>query len=63
MRPITLQQIAELPEKKQRQFKACCNEYLGQQYAAQQRRKKIMSERTKIELGIESEVKDEHSTD
>lgn len=62
MKPITLQQIAELPEKEQRQFKACCNEYLGRQYAAQQRRKKIMSERTKTELGVESEVRNELPT-
>lgn len=56
MKPITLQQITELPEKERRRFLVWCNEFCGQQYAAQQRRKKIMTERTKMELGVETET-------
>ncbi len=58
MKPITLQQISELSDKEQRQLKACVNEYLGRQYAAQQRRKTIMKARMESE---ESEVQDEDS--
>jgi len=53
--PITLKQIAELPDNEQRQLRAATNHFLAEQYAAQQRRKKIMEEQTKLELGIESE--------
>lgn len=56
MKPITLQEIAELPDREQRQFRAATNHFLGVQYAAQQRRKKIMTERSKLE----SEAKDDN---
>lgn len=48
---ITLKQISELSLQEQRQLKACINEFLGRQYAAQQRRKRIAVEKAKIELG------------
>ena len=51
MNPITLQQISELPDSEQRQLGACCNEFLGRLYAAHKRRKRIITERTKLELG------------
>lgn len=60
MNPITLQQMSELSDKEQRQLKACTNEFLGRQYAAQQRRKRIAKARRKLE---ESEDDYEHSTD
>jgi len=50
MKPITLQQISELSDKEKRQLHAWTNEYLGQQYAAQQRAKKIMTARMKLEF-------------
>ena len=52
MRRITLETIAELPEREQRQLKACMNHHLGKLYAASKRRKKIITERTKIELEV-----------
>lgn len=53
MLEITLQQISELPEIEQRRLKAVTNEYLGRQYAEQQRNKQIMESRTKMELEVE----------
>lgn len=59
MKPITLQQISELSDKEQRQMKACTNENLGRQYAAQQRRKRIAKARIEMELETESEPETE----
>jgi len=56
MKPITLQQISELSDKEKRQLHACTNEFLGQQYAAMQRRKRIMKAKMEIEFE-ESETK------
>lgn len=50
MNRITLEQISELSDKEMRQHQAIFNEYLGQQYAAQQRRKRIMKARMEIEF-------------
>lgn len=59
---ITLEQISKLSDKEQRQLKAVINHNLGIEYAAQQRRKKIMKARMELEF-VESEVQDEHSPD
>jgi len=56
MNSINLRQISELSDNEKRKFQTWINHYLGRLYAAQQRRKRIMSERTKIEYEIESEV-------
>lgn len=56
MKPITLKQISELPDKERRQLRACTNEYLGQLYAAQQRRKQVMTERMKTESEVQDEL-------
>jgi len=53
MNRTILEQISELPKKEERQTRASFNHYLGQMYATQKRRKKVMSEKTKIELGVE----------
>lgn len=49
MQPITLKQISELSDTEQRQMKASVNEYLGIQYAAQQRAKQIMKAKMELE--------------
>jgi len=53
MRRIILEQIAELPAKEKRQIRAFVNHILGTEYAAHQRRKKVMTEETKIKLGVD----------
>lgn len=53
MKPITLQQISELPPSERRRFKIWANKYVGILYAAQQRRKRIRME-------LEKEKQDEH---
>lgn len=59
MDKITLQQISELSDKEQRQLKACVNDQLGRQFAAQQRRKKIMKARMEMEFEPEPEPESE----
>jgi len=51
-----LQQISKLPAKEKRQIRAAINHDLGTLYAAQQRRKKIVSAKTQIEQGLEKEM-------
>jgi len=56
MQPITRQQIAELPDKEKQQLWAVTNHFLGQQYAAQQRRKRIMKARLELESEADYET-------
>ena len=59
MRPITRQQISEFPPDERRRFKVWANEYLGIQYAAQQRHKRVAKARMEMELDLESEEENE----
>ena len=56
MKPITLQEISELPINEQRQLKAYGNHCLGRLQAAQKRRKIISTEQRKFELKGEQNV-------
>lgn len=56
MQPITWKQISELPDKEQRQLQAWINNDLGKEYAAQQRRKQVMTERMKTESEVQDEL-------
>lgn len=53
MKLITLQQIAELPDKEKRQLKADINHSLGE-YASKMR-KKIAQEQRKLESEVEND--------
>ncbi len=53
MRPIARQQVSELSDREQ--YRLNINEYLGIQYAAQQRRKRVAEARMEMELDLERE--------
>lgn len=57
---MNLLDIAQMTAEEQRQFHACSNEYLGQQIAAQKRRRTIRAETDKLELGEKNDQRDKY---